>query len=179
MGFLITSHGRTATKWLSWVMNHSLIWTVKHEPAEHPFEKPYYGEVNSTLKYTIKDLPGFVKLGIIDRDLKDVFTSFCNRRKDEHGRLHKLEELKTENKMFYEHQKKAVVISFKRMTSELIYLQSLLDEFEIVDVTPRQDWLDQRINANPNIKYRTFEDLPDNLKEQFNKHQWLPLTHTL
>jgi hypothetical protein len=177
MSFLITSHGRTATKWLAWVMNHSLIWTVNHEPLKHPFENPYYGEVNSVLKYRVIDIP--IKLGIINRNLKQVFTSFCNRRKDESGMLFKLSELKVENHLFYKHRRKAVIIDYKRMTTELSYLQQILDEFKIVDVTPKQDWFNQKINVNPNVKYKTFEDLPEKLKNEFNKHKWLRLTPTL
>jgi hypothetical protein len=178
MSFLIVSHGRTATKWLAWVMNHSKNFTVPHEPLTHNWDSPFYGEVNSTLKYQLREIPAHKK-AIINRDLKEVFVSFCNRRNDVDAMFYKLNEMKRENEMFYKYSKDIPVIDYAMMTSYPRYLEMVLLYFGIDDVPKVETLMNQRINLNPVVKYASFKDIPMILQSEFNKHQWRKLTPSL
>jgi len=178
MSFLITSHGRTATKWLAWVMNQSQDFTVLHEPLEHKWSDPFYGEVNSTLKYQLLEIPA-EKKAIIHRDLKQVFTSFCNRRPNTEAMMYKLNEMKRENEMFYRFSKTIPVIDYAMMTSFPRYLEMVLWYVGIKDVTNLEKIVTKRINLNPSIKYKSFNDLPAILRQEFNDHKWKKLTPSL
>lgn len=72
--FLISSNGRSGTMFLSTIMNKSKKWKIAHEPRGEyeenlyrsakpvdrkiikDFEKDYYGEVNSRLRFFLMTL---------------------------------------------------------------------------------------------------------------------------
>lgn len=63
--FLVTSHGRSGTKWLARELNRSKAWWVLHEGPGIFEGRTNYGEVNSHLRHRP---PETDKLGVIIRD---------------------------------------------------------------------------------------------------------------
>lgn len=96
--FLITSTGRTGTKFLAWAMNHSPTWTVRHEPEGGPNRKGFrkelqkrlrrenYGEVNCRTRYHF-DKVDVSRRGVILRRFSDVRVSHFNKDRADHKRL--------------------------------------------------------------------------------------------
>ena len=197
--FLITSHGRTGTKFLSDLMNKSLKWTVLHEPRNalddinfnnikdyndltkltipsniiDVFKKNNYGEVNSVMKYyfTNIDIP---KKAIIYRDYKEVITSFSNRRNTTEEIFNKINEVNFFHNYFYKHIKETdtLLIEFDKMTNSVDYLHRLLLYFDIDDVKVNNEILNRKVNYNKIVKYKNYNDLPPMIKNKIESLYW-------
>ena len=87
--FVITSMGRSGTKFLAFMLNKSKIWDVKHEvdktlefdasKVNLRFQKENYGEVSSFLRYILNEIE-VEKKGVIIRDPRHVLVSTFNRK---------------------------------------------------------------------------------------------------
>jgi len=198
--FLITSHGRTGTKFLSQVMNKSRQWQVKHQPdinddgdriipkkkfydavipsyQQRRFNQDYYGEVNGLLKYNFFKL-NVANKGIICRDYKDVILSFSNGRDGRElilGLIQKVRVVNLCHNMFYdflEKHPKVVLIEFDNMVSSVSYLKSVLNHFGIFDVVINKKVLHKKINSNTKWNNKTYEDFPDAVKKLIKVLTW-------
>ena len=188
--FLISGFGRSGTKFLSSVMNMSEKWVVKHEPRDafeedmfntgsslpqrivSDFNRNYYGEVNSRLRFYFEDVP-VKKKGIIIRDPKEIITSIANR-KDVHTTINLMMQVHYFWKKFHtwledDNIKK---IEFTKMTSDKTYLLNILSHFGIDDVNLDKLDLNVKVNKNKKVKFPTFNNLPNNIKEGYNKLIW-------
>jgi|SaaInlV_100m_DNA_2_1039680.scaffolds.fasta_scaffold00307_3 hypothetical protein len=176
--FAITGMGRSGTTFLSQLMNRSEVWTVLHEPGiqrkapiekvQPRFQKDFYGEVNSYLMNVFKDLE-VEKKAILIRHPHDVFLSAYNRRPK-----FKCETVVPFMKEHYtildSYLEEGIkMIRFEKMTTDIVYLQSLLDDFEINDVEICQEDLDIKINTNKEYHCDNFEDIDTKCKESFLK----------
>lgn len=172
--FLITSTGRTGTKWLANVMNKSTKWTVYHEPrgfkndsydkAMFIFKNPYYSEVNGALLYDVELFE--CKKAIIQRDTKEITVSFMNRY-DYQDMFNRLKLLKKANDFIKTLDIK--VISFHKMTTDLSYLQSIFNYFGINDYIPTTNDLITKVNKTITAAYTDFDSLPKQIKDYYYK----------
>jgi len=199
MSFLITSTGRTGTKFLSQLMNRSKQCTVKHQPdnrdsimedkitsidgffnneipewQQKRFNKQFYGEVNGALRYNFAEIKADKK-GIICRDYKDVILSFANGRdiRSTMERLvAKVKDVNLCHNAFYkilEENPQILLIDFDMMTTSKQYLLSVLKFFGIDDVEPDLC----KVNSNEKWKYKTFNDLPKDIIKLINSMEWV------
>ena len=170
--FLIVSPGRTATKWLAWVMNHSKEWTVQHEPVELPYDE-YTGAVSPPhLLQMVKGrrIPIHHTLGVIIREpiaqaisiqnRARVFRAPCEKLYLEHAWSY----FKMMEKLIEEHE--AVPISYEVMTTSRPYLETILYAFGINDFKPTEDML--RIRKN-NIENPPFTVLAGDMRKVVEK----------
>jgi len=174
--FLITSTGRTATKWLANLMNQSELWSVYHEPrgytedtweqARKYFGRDYYGEVNGALCLDFYKVP--YKKAVIRRDTKELALSFANRYSypDYFQRIKMLKERNDIIRSF-----RPMLIDFQSITTDLDCLRNLFKDFGITDYIPTQADLDNVVNANKEIKYASFNDLPQPMIDAYFKAQ--------
>ncbi len=200
--FLITSQGRTGTRFLSWVMNFSKLWRVRHQPDDRDyiesgiittereiynmeipewqqrrFYKSGYGEVNGLLKYSFFNLK-VIQKGIIYRDYKDVILSFSNGKQEEKTTERLIKRIKDVNlchNVFYnilEKHSKIVLIDFSKMTSSISYLTKVLRRFGIQDVEAGEKVPRRKINSNKKWNYNTYEDFPIKAKELILELDW-------
>jgi hypothetical protein len=191
--FLISGYGRSGTKFLSSIMNTSKKWTVLHEPrgsfeedqywnnkpipekVKSDFNRNYYGEVNSRLRFYFKEL-NVSKKGIIIREPKDIILSVCNRGKSKEDILLTIRVLNDYYNKFIEWTKESTFfkIDFAKMTSDVSYLNSILQYFGIDDVIIDNKIIKIKINENlqRNIIYKSFEDIPNEFKDEYFKLKW-------
>jgi len=191
--FLISGYGRSGTKFLSSVMNTSKKWTVLHEPrgsfeeeeywskkplpniVKDAFNRNYYGEVNSRLRFYFNEIDAHKK-GIIIREPKDIILSICNRGKSNDDILLAINVLNDHYKKFisWTNDPNILRIDFTRMTNDVDYLYSILSYFEIDDVTLNDSIIKTKVNANlkKNILYNSFEDIPTKFKDEYYKLKW-------
>lgn len=173
--FLITSVGRTATKWLAWVMNQSEKWTVEHEPPVIP-HKWWTGAVSPKHLYQIAvgrlDLDDFdtLQLGVIIRDPIAQGVSIQNRARvlkapcedlyNKHARAYywTLDNMLAAG---------AHLIKYEQMTSDPVYLKAVLQLFGINDVEP--GWKDITTKKNV-IAPRPMTVLGGTMKRMVHKH---------
>lgn len=186
--FLITGFGRSGTKFLSSVMNRSTKWTVEHEPRSNDdiqriqptkslleaFNRDYYGEVNSYLRYDWTEVP-VNKYGFIIRDPKDIVLS-CANRNDLKRTLELVDEIFTYQKDMkklqeFDDNDIFTFIDFNKMTTDKEYLYNILKTFGIIDVDVNLVNIGVKINANKSIKYNTFEELPNKIKNKFKNYE--------
>lgn len=165
---------------LSNVMCLSNTWEVTHEPAgprdqwlsiteiQKRLNRDHYGEVNSWLCFKARQL-SVHKLGVIFRDPAEVWISIANRkpRKQWHRQLALLRGSYHELVQLVEQQ--AIAISFRRMTTDINYLHSLLEQFGIVDVEISPNLLTNKINATRNPTYDTIFDFDDSIAQQIEE----------
>lgn len=200
--FLITSTGRTGTRFLSRFMDYSSIWTVRHQPnlfdsqmedkvyfikqffnAEIPewqqcrFDQDYYGEVNGALRYNFLNIKATRK-GIIYREPKDVILSFANGN-DIRSKLSelivKVKDVNLCDNAFYKiliEHPEILLIDFEQMTTDGNYLNKLLRYFGIEDVIEQALITQKIINSNGREKYKTYEDLPKEVIDLVNSLKW-------
>lgn len=165
-------------------MNRSKQYTVKHEARgfvdqktdnlvniNNDFKQDYYGEVNSYLRFYIGKINAG-KVGILVRDTKEIWTSMCNRRD------YKTLEWKVKNlHWFYTECLPNIpvnhhIIEFSKLTTNKEYLYNTLLYFGISDVDVDSIDLSIKVNKNVNIQYKTFDDLPDNLKQLYGNYDF-------
>lgn len=150
MGFLITSHGKSGTLWLSTIMDCSAVYTVKHEPEKRPFnifKDPFYGEVNSQLRGHVDQIP-WDKLGIILRHPLEILSP-----KWEDSGAFTREHNDAFLKLDYAIQKyHPYIISFKKLVSDKDYCQQVIRDFGILDVKVTDEDINTPVNSR---RYKT------------------------
>lgn len=177
--FLITASGRSGTTFLSTVMNKSSIWSVKHEPQrseklsiaqiQKRFNQNYYGEVNPFLWF-IADEIKVKKKGVILRDPIELWISKANRYQGKNliKHLNDLEEIFLKM-LFYSMKKdEYLTISFKKMTNDKNYLQSILSYFEVKDVKITEEILREKIYASTRHDYYSLEQFNNDIQSRVN-----------
>lgn len=193
--FLVTSQGRTGTKFLSWIMNFSKSWRVRHQPDDRDYIEPgiitkeeeiykmeipewqqqrfyedCYGEVNGLLKYSFFNIEVMQK-GIIYRNYKDVIFSFSNGKQEEKTTerlIQKIKDINFSHNVLYnilEKNTKIVLIDFNKMISSITYLTKVLKHFGINDVEVNEKIIRRKVNSNKKRNYKTYEDFPVEAKE--------------
>lgn len=182
--FIITGYGRSGTNFLADIMNNSKQWIVNHEPRgnkdeieknnknypnevlNHIFSKPYYGEVNSYLRFHFMRIKTDKK-GILLRSPKKIFLSVMNRKNyDQHYK-----QFANDISAWYDifstiltTDRQITPIIFEKITTDVNYLEKTLYKFNVKDVTITNNLLDKVVNANKSIKYPTFNHLPSNIQ---------------
>lgn len=189
--FLITGFGRSGTHFLSKLMNTSPTWKVLHEPRGSSDEVLYkqgnnpsnqviedftqnknYGEVNSYLRFWFHEIP-VNKKGIILRNPKNIIKSVANRKT-----IQETTNLVNEINYFWNafHKWKQVdpsiyIIYFEKMVTNLDYLESILRYFNILDANIDIN-INKKINSNTFESYPSYNELPDQIKHEYNKFKW-------
>jgi hypothetical protein len=151
--FAITATGRSGTKFLSYNMNRSNIWTVKHEPrsvdVQERFARNKYGEVNGRLLDSSFSKLVVAKKAVILRRPADVLVSFENRTVP--GSKHMRDKLPVIRQLWYtldELIKEGIpIIWFHKMVSDLAYLKHVFGYFGITDVKLTVQIQQKKINV--------------------------------
>lgn len=184
MAFLITGFGRSGTYFLQQVMNKSEKWTVEHEPRggqdekkfncvkvpqhlQDIFNQDYYGEVNSRLRFYVDRL-NIENKGVIIRQPQDIFKSTVNRGKSPQKMARDIYLAYT---LFSTLEEDVAFIDFSKMTTDVIYLNKILEYFGVGKLATRKD-VRIRINTNKNNFYKSYGDLPQKYKNIFEKYDW-------
>jgi len=175
--FLITAIGRSGTKFLSQTMNQSRIWIVRHEPEtsndlnsdishiQKRFDRDYYGEVNSYLRYKADDIR-VAKKGIILRDPAEIWLSIANRHpKKQWGADIKDLEKSIIKLLCYSMKKEYKVILFRKMVGDKSYLDSTIKYFGIQDVEITNEILNTKINANKKEKHSSMKEFSSEIQD--------------
>jgi len=172
--FVITSIGRSGTKFLANTMNLSKKWTVLHEVGydkdmipswdkiiQKRLEQDYYGEISSQLRFQARNLK-VEKKGVIFRNAEDLVLSNMNWRPERKPSLiiniinKGLQEL-----VYLVQCENAMPISFELMTTSIPYLQSILWLFGIKDVEITPEIISTKININKSYERTLNELTPD------------------
>lgn len=192
--FLISGFGRSGTKFLSNVMNKSKTWTVKHEPRGmlseksyknnkkipqkviKDFNKNYYGEVNSYLRFYFDELK-VKKKGIIIRDPEEIILSVCNRPHNLNNNQKVLNIIDELNYFWHKFKKytnndNIKTIIFHKMTTDKDYLSDILKHFEINDINIDEIDINKKINKNNVVNYNSWEELPKLYINKYNTLKW-------
>lgn len=82
--FLVTSHGRSGTKWLARELNRSKVWTVDHEAERSPVGARFWGNVDSTSRHSTRNV-AYSQLAVIVRAPLAIARS-CWFKHAEHAR---------------------------------------------------------------------------------------------
>lgn len=183
--FLITGFGRSGTNFLSMNMNISNKWTVRHEPRgdrdaardnieeiqkTFDYEDSYYGEVNSRLRHYIGKIK-VDKVGVILRDPKEILVSLFWRTKKIENLKNKINSLKKFNKEIMPSLDKDIFrIDFKKMVSDINYLQGVMKTFDVDDI-PTRAIVFAPINSTYG-KNMNFDNLPEEVKDLYNNVDW-------
>ncbi len=77
--FLVTSHGRSGTKWLARELNRSKQWTVEHEHNKTPVGRRFFGNVDSRKRHEAAALK-YGQLAVIVRPPLAIARSAFFRR---------------------------------------------------------------------------------------------------
>lgn len=170
--FLITSVGRTATKWLAWVMNHSEKWTVSHEPIKLSYDD-YHGAVSPPHLLQMvrgRPIPIYHKLGVIIRDPVAQGISVQNRARVQKAPC---EKLYIENaKAYFEILRKmiekhyAIPIIYEHFADQE-YVASILRYFDINDVKVTKEMIDTKKNT---LKRYPFTKLAGDMRKAVHKY---------
>jgi len=182
--FYITGFGRSGTAFLSMNMNISNKWTVMHEPRGdrdaardniEEIQKTFdyentYGEVNSRLRHYIGKIK-VDKVGVILRDPKEIFVSMFWRNASLEVMKDKINSLKKFNKEIMPSLDKDIVrIDFKKMVSDINYLQGVMKTFDVDDI-PTRAIVFAPINSTYG-KNMNFDNLPEEAKDLYNNVDW-------
>tara|TARA_R100000951_G_C2642578_1_gene181469 strand:- start:889 stop:1491 length:603 start_codon:yes stop_codon:yes gene_type:complete len=189
--FLITGFGRSGTNFLSNIMNSSPTWEVLHEPRgandeiSYKTNKPYpsqistdfntkekYGEVNSYLRFWFHQVP-VSKKGIILRNPKHIIKSVANRKTIQET-TNLVNEINYFWNIFHEWKQtdpSIYIIYFEKMVTDLDYLESILRYFNILDANIDIN-INKKINSNTFESYPSYNELPDQIKHEYNKFKW-------
>ncbi len=183
--FVITGYGRSGTKYLSYALNTSSSWTVNHEPRGDKDEKQYrnknynlyysnlktelnknnYGEVNSYLRFFLKNLVEDFNTGVILREPKDILKSVMNRKNYDQQYKFLISDLREAYRSFEYLNYKTVFFDFNEIIKNLNYVNRIGSYFNINDLNLQN--IEGNKNQNKNIKYRDFDSLPEPIKKYF------------
>jgi len=200
--FLITSTGRTGTRFLSDMMNYSKLWNVQHQPdnrdsvkedkvkeieefynkdipeyQQERFNQDFYGEVNGALRYNFLNIKAGKK-GIICRTPEDVILSFANGKDVRSclpGLIAKVKDVNLCHNAFHRiltEHPEIVLINFKQMTFSRQYLFNVLVHFGVDDVHVLNSRFKYKVNSNERWKYKTYDDLPKEVIQLVNSMNW-------
>jgi len=186
--FAITGMGRSGTMWLSGIMNQSRKFQVEHEPqgvnsARFAYGRFYqarqeghnYGEVNSRLRWCMRDLPLDLAYVIIRHPIELARSSY-NRgwgvewiRDDLEPSLVKLDDYVTlkwtgSGGDTPESDVIAEAVSFQEMVSEPKYTRKMLHRFGIHDVVVKEEDCATPVNTN-----KRYDELPRDMCEEVQK----------
>lgn len=179
---MVTGYGRSGTKYLSQILNKSKKWSIYHEPRgdvdqqytyrssleqrlyneqlQYVFQFQHYGEVNSYLRFWpfIHDLP---QKFLLLRNPADIFLSICNRKSQK-----KWDFFVSDLEYWYTKFDKWldqdwIPIFFNEITTNVVYLNSVIESLGIDDLLVSKEILNKKINENRKIKYAKPEDLPE------------------
>jgi hypothetical protein len=177
--FIVTSHGRSGTKFLAELADRSREFSVYHEPTQQESfrlararfahadkEGLNYGEVNSRLRTFFMRIPVDAKMVIV-RNPMDIFLSWANRKL----RGKKFDQPVEEYLKYHDTQFKFLqsaintgrltdVIRFERMVCDAAYTEGILRWLGVSDVSVRPEDLERKVNANKTVIYHSLEDLP-------------------
>lgn len=188
MSFLITGFGRSGTKFLSNVMSRDPRWNIWHEPRgredeeffnclfvpnqiQKAFKQDFYGEVNSRLRFYVDRIKADQK-GIIIRNPQDIFLSTMNRGKN----AYKMARDIFLAYQFFNMLDGILFIDFSKMVFDRDYLTKIIRYFDVQPIL--QDGIEP-VNQNKIIHYNSFNDLPSNIKKEYNKYNWKSLMKKL
>ena len=169
-----------------------MTWEVKHEPRGAQDEQAYrggesipkkminafknnknYGEVNSFMRFWIKDIE-VAKKGIIIRNPSDITLSIANRKSIDRT-LILMEELNYFYIFFHKllnDDKRVLKISFDKMTTDFEYLKSLAKRLGINDINWDLTSLN-KVNQNKENKYKRFDELPSKIIDKYASMKWI------
>lgn len=124
-------------------------------------QREYYGEVNSYLRHVLLELPA-ERRGVILRDPRDILVSVVRRsvaRKLSQGRMDviALGYLALDRAL---RDTDVVSIRFEKMTTNVGYLQRVLETFGIEDVRVSKEILARKVNASKDNGIRGYVDIP-------------------
>jgi len=184
--FLIVGIGRSGTLFLQQIMDKSKCWHVKHETKtdlKHVWIPPQpsriqliqrrfnrqenYGEVNWLLLYHIEHMK-LGQRGIIFRDPVEVWISLCNMW----GSARRANRLIYHFYPFYRQLAHLAasggyrIISFKQMTTNVKYMQRLLNDFGINDVKVTPEMMKTKIHATTTLRYNSLADLSHSTRKE-------------
>ena len=189
--FLVTGYGRSGTDFLHRLMNRSDSWVINHEARggldeteyfkgewlpeaiANEFDRNLYGEVNSRLRYFLFRIP-VSRVGIIVRDPQEIFMSIMNR-KGYHKRFEFfIRDIVRSYQNFYDYLscRGGLVVEFGQMTTDPDYCQKVIEYFGVDDVKVAYEDVEKKVNSNRKMKFKTFEDLPGKIKDEFQKVEW-------
>lgn len=169
--FAISGFGRSGTRFLAELLDRSPTWTVAHEPTAQ-YDAPSladrfnqgkaagpYGEVNSFLLYSLRELP-VDRRAVIVRDPIEIVVSYANRNPRELCRVNPddseplpleggfLSHLISSLAVIDVHAGAGVpLVSFERMTTDLAYLREIIRDCGVADVEPTAADLRNKVNA--------------------------------
>ena len=182
--------GRSGTRFLAAVMNRSKKWTVRHEPmmyaggpkgwrghclvadpkmvAARFDQQQYYGEVNSYLRHVLPELL-VARRGVILRHPQSILVSLMNW-----DAKHKMSQWRVDSTALgYRALDRAlqdasvVSIHFERMTTDVAYLQNVLEVFGIDDVQASEEMIAQKINAPKHYRIEKYADIPGHIRRYY------------
>tara|TARA_R110002126_G_scaffold124676_5_gene266826 strand:+ start:413 stop:988 length:576 start_codon:yes stop_codon:yes gene_type:complete len=168
--FLITSPGRTGTKWLAWVMNHSAEWSVGHESIPKTKNDQRVGVVapSYALNAPAKMLHG-CKIGVVLRNPEEIALSFFNYNaylgmtaeeiEIEYLSI-QLQQIVVLDKVL---EDGAIAIDYHRY-NDPDYVTSVCREFGINDVCVTEGHLQNKINTRPTT-YSWPDEMPSKTLE--------------
>jgi len=140
------------------------------------FNQDYYGEINSYLRFVIDKIE-CEKKGIILRNPIDLWLSITSW----HSQKRWASILKKKWNQDFRDVQKAIphllnlaesgnyyVISFKRMTTDLGYLQGIFEYFGVNDVEVDEKMLTTKINASPSELKTRWEDFDIEIRKKIS-----------
>lgn len=171
--FFITSQGRTATKWLAWVMNQSPTWVVEHETGWKPSSSPKFGLVSPAHLRNIYQIEPQMT-GVVLRDPRHCMLSACNRYQvvGDQGLREFVSSYCSDTALYYHImnqllERGALAIDYHRY-SDLRYVQAVCTAFGVDDVVVTEKMLEKRVNTFA-PHYASFDVIPRALKEVAEK----------
>lgn len=180
--FLITASGRSGTRFLSFNMNKSDIWTVRHERTQRSldldprnivsiqqrFNRDYYGEVNSWMRWNACRLKVAMG-GVIFREPISVWISWANRRHPRSWPSTLSDMEKTFDALIdLVDNHGYLLISFRSMVTDLDYLRWLFRHFLIEDVVVDSLMVKTKINITrrPRGNYKSISEFDRNIQDR-------------
>lgn len=178
--FAITAMGRSGTKFLAQTLGQSPSWEVKHEPGgKQPlaaiarrFEfQSHYGESNSFLRWDFPRIPGVTVRAIVLRHPQQLVVSAFNRKGwnlDKKMRNN----FRQSFGLLDQYIRSGVrTFRFERFTTDVQYLQELVEFVGIMDLKITPAMIAKPVNATPDHKRRAkvLADLPQETQDWYTE----------
>ena len=179
--FAISAMGRSGTRFLAETMDRSSRWCVKHEPgvaglvmeAEQVadrFERQCYGEVNSYLRHILLELP-VAKFGVIVRNPADILLSAINWM-PKHKIMKPKMDLIALGYVCLDatiEEDGVELIRFERMTTDVAYLQDVLERFDVWDVEVSPATIAKKVNKPASYAFKTYDEIPVSVRRYYER----------